>query len=158
MKNTKRFSVKIWIDGSSITNPGPGGWAAVLVSNGKARLLGGHVQMATNNQMETKALEEALRALKTPCDVTLYTDSQYVILGVHKLLLGQFPNTNLEFWKGAHQVIGLHMIKIEKTRAHETDPWNNLVDMVAYQCASLSLDYNELYEDAQELLAKSRKR
>jgi len=158
MKTSKRFLVEVWIDGSCIGNPGPGGWAAVLVTDGKARLLGGHVAKATNNQMETRALREALATLKVPCEVVVFTDSQYVILGLQKVLLGKFPETNLDYWGAVHRVIGRHSILISKTDAHGDDRWNNLVDDVAYRCAKYGLDFNEFYDDSIELLNKARKR
>jgi ribonuclease HI len=74
--------VIIHTDGGCHGNPGPGGWAAVLEYEGRRRELSGGVLATTNNRMELQAAIEALRALKEPCQVELYTDSQYVRKGI----------------------------------------------------------------------------
>ena len=74
--------VEIFTDGACKGNPGPGGWGAILRSNGKERELSGGESPTTNNRMELMAAIEALKALKKPCRVQLYTDSNYVRDGI----------------------------------------------------------------------------
>lgn len=82
MKNKKH--VIIYTDGGAIGNPGPGGYGAVLLFGDNCRELSGGFRLTTNNRMELTAAIEALKALKTPCKVTLHSDSQYVVNGINK--------------------------------------------------------------------------
>ena len=76
--------VEIYTDGACSGNPGPGGWGAVLRYNGKEKEISGGEAMTTNNRMELMAVISALRALKEPCAVELYSDSRYVIDALSK--------------------------------------------------------------------------
>ena len=76
--------VEIYTDGSCKQNPGPGGWGAVLVYQGKELELSGGQADTTNNRMELTAVIEALQKLREPCQVTLTTDSKYVSDGISK--------------------------------------------------------------------------
>ena len=76
--------VEIFTDGACSGNPGPGGWGAVLRFGGREKELCGGDDDTTNNRMELTACIEALSALKEPCEVTLTTDSQYVVNGMTK--------------------------------------------------------------------------
>ena len=71
--------VTIYTDGACSGNPGPGGWACVLIYNGVEKRLSGGLKQTTNNEMEMTAVYEALKALKFPCEVELYSDSAYVV-------------------------------------------------------------------------------
>src|SRR5574341_1756259 len=71
--------VTIYTDGACSGNPGPGGWAAILIAGNHEKEIYGHDPQTTNNRMELTAAIEALRALKRPCEVTLYSDSSYLI-------------------------------------------------------------------------------
>ncbi len=88
--------VVIYTDGSTYpANPGVGGWAAVLIWGGKYKVLAGFkAPMATNNEMETAAVLDALKALNRPCEVTIMTDSMYVIRGLKALKYGRVFDTN----------------------------------------------------------------
>ncbi len=84
--------VRIYTDGACKGNPGPGGWGAVLRMDGEERELFGGEPQTTNNRMELTAVIRALGALKPPCRIEVYTDSQYVQKGIsewHRLALGQ---------------------------------------------------------------------
>ncbi|MCQ2480333.1 MAG: ribonuclease HI, partial [Clostridia bacterium] len=70
--------IEIFTDGACSGNPGPGGWAAILRYKGKEKELSGSEKETTNNRMELTAVIEALKALKEPCEVELFTDSKYV--------------------------------------------------------------------------------
>ena len=80
----QRKHVEIFTDGACSGNPGPGGWGAVLRYKGNTRELSGGERETTNNRMELTAVIEALSALKEPCDVTLTSDSKYVIDAIQK--------------------------------------------------------------------------
>src|SRR5581483_11770608 len=71
--------VVVYTDGACLGNPGPGGYGAVLLYNGTRRELSGGYRLTTNNRMELLAVIRALEALKEPCEVTLYSDSQYIV-------------------------------------------------------------------------------
>ena len=74
--------VTLYTDGACSGNPGPGGWGAILIFNGAEKELSGGEAMTTNNRMEMTAAIEALNALKRPCAIDLYTDSQYLMQGI----------------------------------------------------------------------------
>ena len=78
--------VEIAVDGSCLGNPGPGGWACILRYGESERVLHGGVVEATNNRMEMTAAIEGLRALKRPCDVRVFTDSEYLLRGMTQFL------------------------------------------------------------------------
>ena len=81
-------TVTLYTDGACSGNPGPGGWACVLVYKGTEKELSGGEPETTNNRMEITAVIEGLKALKEPCAVDLYTDSKYVLEGATKWLAG----------------------------------------------------------------------
>lgn len=76
--------VDLYTDGACSGNPGPGGWAAILIYKGTERELAGGEPETTNNRMELTAVVEGLRALKEPCSVTIYSDSKYVVDALQK--------------------------------------------------------------------------
>lgn len=82
----------VFCDGSSRGNPGPGGWAAVVVKDGRVRELGGGERDTTNNRMELRAAAEGLASLSKGESVTVYTDSSYVISGITKWIHGWKKN------------------------------------------------------------------
>ena len=94
---TQAKVVVIYTDGGCEPNPGVGGWAAILLFGKKRRELSGGEQDTTNNRMELTAAIEALDALKRPCEVTLYTDSQYVKNGITQWI----ENWKRKGWKGS---------------------------------------------------------
>lgn len=109
--------VEIYTDGSCKFNPGPGGWGAILVYNGREKeLCGGNVD-TTNNRMELTAVIEALSALKEPCDVVLCSDSKYVIDGLEK---GWAESWKKRGWK-----------KADKSPALNPDLWDKLLKEVS---------------------------
>ena len=76
--------VTIYTDGSCLNNPGPGGYGAVLLFGSQRREISGGFRLTTNNRMEIMAVISALEALKEPCQITLYSDSQYVVNAMTK--------------------------------------------------------------------------
>ncbi len=109
--------VEIYTDGSCKFNPGPGGWGAILVYNGREKELCGGNADTTNNRMELTAVIEALSALKEPCDVILCSDSKYVIDGLEK---GWAESWKKRGWK-----------KADKSPALNPDLWDKLLKEVS---------------------------
>lgn len=107
--------VEIFTDGACSGNPGPGGWGAVLRFGGREKELCGGDGDTTNNRMELTACIEALSALKEPCEVTLTTDSQYVVNGMTK------------GWAASWQKNG--WIKSDKKPAQNPDLWEKLLEL-----------------------------
>ena len=89
-------TVTIFTDGACSGNPGPGGWGAMLIYGGKKKEISGGEISTTNNRMELISVINALEALKEPCKVELYTDSQYVVNAIN---LGWLDSWKLKGWK-----------------------------------------------------------
>jgi ribonuclease HI len=85
---SERPHVTVWTDGACSGNPGPGGWGAVLMANGREKDLSGGEAMTTNNRMELMAAISALAALKRPSIVDLHTDSHYLRGGITAWIMG----------------------------------------------------------------------
>ncbi len=107
--------VEIFTDGSCLGNPGAGGWGAILRYKGTEKEISGGDKATTNNRMELTAVIEALSMLKERCDVTLYSDSQYVCNGLAK---GWAKKWKANGWK-----------KADKTPALNSDLWSKLLDL-----------------------------
>ncbi len=134
--------VTIYSDGACDPNPGPGGWAALLRFGNVEKVLTGSDPATTNNRMELIAAIEALRALKKPCQVDFYTDSEYLKRGISEWLPGwQSRNwrrksgsvANLELWQALAAAIDGHQIQWHWVRGHASDPLNQRVDRLARQ-------------------------
>ncbi len=136
-------AVVIYTDGACKGNPGPGGWG-VLMRSGKfeKELFGGELD-TTNNRMELLAVIEALTALKRPCDVTLYLDSQYVRKGITEWIQGWkkknwrtasgSPVKNVELWQRLDELASNtgHKIDWRWVKGHAGDPGNERADALA---------------------------
>ena len=108
-------TVTIYTDGACSGNPGPGGWGAILMYGPHKKEMSGGEAQTTNNRMELTGAISALRALKEPCQVELYSDSKYVIDALEKLLeLCEYHTVNLHWVKG-----------------HASNPYNNRCDELA---------------------------
>ena len=133
--------VEIFTDGACRGNPGPGGWAALLRTGGKERILSGGETPTTNNRMELTAAIEALAALKRPCRVALHTDSQYVRDGITKWIHGWLRNgwrtadrkpvKNAELWQRLLDAAAPHQIAWHWVKAHSGHAENERVDALA---------------------------
>lgn len=150
--------VHMWTDGSVRANPGRGGWAAVIVYNGAAKIVGGCSAHSTNNRMETEALIGGLAALRKPCAVTVFTDSNYVFYGLRRLLQGRKPKSNPDVWERVQQAVQLHQVQIEKTTGHADDAFNNLADAYAGHCAEQQTRLSEYHPDVAQLLSQCHRR
>jgi ribonuclease HI len=135
--------VQIYTDGACKGNPGPGGWGAWLKSGATEKELFGGELNTTNNRMELKAVIEGLRALKRPCKVVLYLDSQYVRMGITEWIRGwkakgwrtstKQPVKNVELWQELDKLVaeGGHQIEWRWVKGHSGDAGNERADMLA---------------------------
>ena len=138
---TELPEVEIFTDGACKGNPGPGGWGAILRSNGKERELSGGETPTTNNRMELMAAIEALKALKQPCRVQLWTDSVYVRDGITKWIHGwrrngwrtadKKPVKNAELWQALLEATSPHRIDWHWVKGHAGHPENERADQLA---------------------------
>ncbi|WER47003.1 ribonuclease HI [Cupriavidus sp. WKF15] len=133
--------VTIYSDGACKGNPGRGGWGAVLVAGTSEKELFGGEANTTNNRMEMTAVIEALRALKRPCIVRVYTDSQYVQKGISEWLPGwkargwktadKKPVKNADLWQVLDGLVQRHQISWHWVRGHNGHPGNERADALA---------------------------
>jgi ribonuclease HI len=134
-------SVVIYTDGACKGNPGPGGWGAWLRSGTHERELFGGEAETTNNRMELTAVIEALRALKRPCEVALYTDSQYVRQGISDWIQSwkrngwrtsaKKPVANADLWRALDDESARHRIQWQWVKGHSGDVGNERADALA---------------------------
>lgn len=129
--------VIIYTDGGCDPNPGRGGWAALILTDGLEKELLGSAPVTTNNRMELTAAIEALHALPQPSTVDLYTDSQYLMRGITewmpKWLVKNWrgsngPVLNKDLWQALLAVTSRHTIKWHWVKGHSTDRYNQRVD------------------------------
>ena len=133
--------VTIYTDGACSGNPGPGGWGAILMyGKSKKELSGGEVS-TTNNRMELTAVIKALEALKEPCEVMLYTDSQYVANAINLGWLESWKSKgwkrkggevkNLDLWITLVPLLEKHKVTFEWVKGHSDNEYNNRCDELA---------------------------
>ena len=137
--------IKIYTDGSCLNNPGDGGWAAIINTNGEVRKISGSVKDTTNNKMELMAPIKALQEVKGNEQIEIYTDSQYVRLGitdwVHKWIKNNWqtskkePVKNKELWIQLHELNNSSDVKWIWVKAHAGNALNEEVDLLAKQAA-----------------------
>jgi ribonuclease HI len=134
-------AVTIYTDGACSGNPGPGGWAALLIYKGQEREVAGGEAQTTNNRMELTAAIMALEALSRSCTVDLFTDSQYVRDGITKWLhnwkargwrtADKKPVKNEDLWRRLDEARNRHQVVWHWVRGHADDPLNHRVDALA---------------------------
>jgi ribonuclease HI len=133
--------VEIYTDGACRGNPGPGGWAAVLMAGDREKEIAGAENRTTNNRMELQAVISALQALKRPAEVRLYTDSQYVRRGVLEWLaqwktrgwktVDKKAVKNQDLWQVLEQEAAKHRIEWHWVPGHSGIPGNERCDALA---------------------------
>ena len=133
--------ISLFCDGSSLGNPGAGGYCAILRFGNVERVVSGGMANATNNQMELLAVIEGLAALKEPCDVTLISDSSYVIKGINEWLAGwkrkDFAKVkNPEMWQRYVEVSKMHKVHGIWVRGHDGHAENEMCDKIAKEEAT----------------------
>jgi len=133
--------VHLYSDGSSLGNPGFGGYCAVLKFGGKQKIVSGGQELATNNQMELKAVIEGLKALKEPCKVIVTSDSSYVVNAINGWLANWIKKDfkkvkNTPLWREYIEVSTKHEIEAFWVKGHAGHPENELCDEVAREEAT----------------------
>lgn len=151
LPQTAAQHVVIYTDGACKGNPGPGGWGAMLTSGGTVKELFGGEMGTTNNRMEMMAVIEALAALKRPCRVTLYLDSEYVRKGITEWIGGwkargwrtaaKQPVKNVDLWQKLDALVtgSGHTIEWRWVKGHAGDPGNERADALANKGVVLAL-------------------
>ncbi len=137
------MSIKIYTDGACKGNPGPGGWGVLLRYKGQEKTLRGGEAHTTNNRMELMAAIKGLEALKRPCAVELYTDSQYLRQGMTDWLSNwkkngwrnskKEPVKNADLWIILDELASRHQISWHWVKGHSGHVENDLVDALANQ-------------------------
>ena len=137
--------IKIYTDGSCLNNPGVGGWAAIININGEIKKISGSIKDTTNNKMELMAPIKALQEIEGNEQIEIYTDSQYVRLGitdwVHKWMKNNWqtskkePVKNKELWVQLYELTNSYEIKWIWIKAHAGNILNEEVDLLAKQAA-----------------------
>jgi len=128
--------VHLYSDGSSLGNPGFGGYCAILKYGSHEKIVKGSDKNATNNQMELKAVIEGLKKLKEPCEVSITSDSSYVVKGINEWLKNWIKKNfkgvkNPELWKEYIEVSNKHKIKAFWVRGHDGHKENEICDKIA---------------------------
>ncbi len=149
-------TVELYTDGACKGNPGPGGWAAILVYRGKEKILSGGEAQTTNNRMELTAAICGLRALRYPCAVMLYTDSRYLVDAVNCGWLegwraagwrrGKEELKNPDLWQEFYDLLSTHSVTMNWVKGHDGHPYNERCDSLATENASyFSRDHGETF-------------
>lgn len=133
--------INLYSDGSSLGNPGPGGYGTILEYNQNIKELSGGDSYTTNNQMELKGVIEGLKALKEPCRVNIFSDSKYVVQAINEWLNGWIKNgfktankkpvKNYELWQEYLEVSQKHLIIANWVKGHAGHPQNERCDELA---------------------------
>ena len=142
-------TVYIYTDGSCSGNPGPGGWGSILKYGNKEKELSGGNPETTNNRMELTAVIEALKALKEPCNVELYTDSQYVCNSINNEWVFSWqrnnwkkadkkPALNVDLWEELLKLLIIHNVKFNWIKGHAGHPENERCDKLAVEQTALN--------------------
>ena len=135
-------AIEIYTDGACSGNPGPGGWGVVLLYQGNKKELSGYQPETTNNRMELFAAIQGLAALREPCEVTLYSDSSYLINAFEKHWLDNWqrngwktssksPVENQDLWKLLLLHVKNHRVRFVKVKGHSDNAYNNRCDELA---------------------------
>jgi ribonuclease HI len=133
--------IEIYTDGACSRNPGPGGWGAVLLYKEHEKRISGGEKDSTNNRMELRAVSEALKTLKKPSEIKVYTDSKYVMDGITKWIFGwkkngwktadKKPIKNIEFWQDLDAEVARHKIEWIWVKGHSGNRFNEVADQLA---------------------------
>lgn len=138
--------VDIYTDGSCLGNPGPGGWSAVLTYEQHCKELCGGNPSTTNNRMELTAVISGLSALKYACEVTIFSDSKYVVDAINNgwvqnwkskgwRLSSKSPVANIDLWEQVLSLLSMHQVKFVWVKGHAGNALNERCDKLARDCA-----------------------
>ena len=150
-------SVTIYTDGACSGNPGPGGYAAILMLNDNKKEIFGAESNTTNNRMELRAAIEGLKALKRPCKVMLYSDSAYLVKAYNNNWVEGWKKKswrnssgeqvkNIDLWQEIEALRQVHEITFIKVKGHADNEFNNRCDELAVS-AIIKLKNGELQEN-----------
>ena len=139
--------ITIYTDGACSGNPGPGGWAAILIYNDKKKEISGGEKNTTNNIMEISAVLKGLESLKFPCEVDLYSDSAYVVNAftqgwIYNWLKNDWktadknPVKNKDLWERLYILTKTHKVNFIKVKGHSDNEYNNRCDELARDAIS----------------------
>ena len=138
----ERKKVTLYTDGACSGNPGPGGYGAILIYKGIEKEISGGELNTTNNKMEIMAVLKGLEFLKEPCDVTIYSDSAYVVNTIEKGWIYSWKKNNwiksdkskvknIELWEKLLEFMEIHNITFVKVKGHADNEYNNRCDALA---------------------------
>lgn len=138
----KLKDVKLYTDGSCIGNPGPGGWAYILVYKDKEGTGSGGAPHTTNNKMEITAVIAGIKRLKQPCNLTVYSDSKYVVNAFSEHWVDNWQRNgwrtstgnsvkNIDEWKVLLNLMKPHVVHFKWVKGHASNPYNNRCDGMA---------------------------
>ena len=140
--------IKIYTDGSCLSNPGNGGWAAIININGEIKKISGNEKNTTNNRMELMAPINALKNINSKDPIEIFTDSKYVKNGITEWINTWVLNNwktskkenvkNKDLWTQLHKLNQSLNVKWNWVKAHAGDPLNEEVDMLAKKAANLN--------------------
>lgn len=134
--------VTLYTDGACSGNPGPGGYAAILIYNGVEKEISGGEKNTTNNKMEMMAVIKGLEMLKEQCEVSVYSDSAYVVNSIEKGWVYSWKKNNwkkadkkevknIELWEKLLSLMNIHKVTFLKVKGHSDDELNNRCDRLA---------------------------
>ena len=134
--------LKIYTDGACSGNPGKGGYCAILIYNGKEKVVSGSELDTTNNRMELLAVIRGLQTLKVPCSVELFSDSQYVTDAFNKGWITNWQKNdwktssksqvkNRDLWEELLRLLSIHLVRFVKVKGHSDNEYNNRCDQIA---------------------------
>jgi len=140
--SNERKNVKLYTDGACSGNPGPGGYGAILIYKGIEKEISGGQNNTTNNKMEIMAVIKGLEMIKEPCNVTVYSDSAYV---VNAIQMGWITNwkknnwkksdksvvKNIDLWEKLISLMEIHNVEFVKVKGHSDNEYNNRCDRLA---------------------------
>ena len=138
----EREKVDIYTDGACSGNPGPGGWAAILMAGGAKKELSGGEANTTNNRMELMGVISGLKALTRPCNVEVHSDSAYVVNAFSQNWIGKWASNgwknsakadvaNTDLWKELLELTKIHNVTFVKVKGHADNEYNNRCDELA---------------------------
>ena len=139
--------VNVYTDGSCLGNPGPGGYGVVLLYGSNKKEISGGYRLTTNNRMEIIAAIKGLQALKEPCEVTLYSDSQYLVNAITRHWVYKWrdnnwmrnkkePALNVDLWKELLALMDIHDVTFIWVKGHADNQYNNRCDILARTASS----------------------
>lgn len=146
-------NVQIFTDGACSGNPGPGGWGAILKYGQHQKEISGFQAQTTNNRMELTAVINALSLLKEPCNVTVFTDSQYVCNAIKNGWAVKWKNNNwkrsknepalnADLWETLLNLLEIHSVELNWVKGHAGHPENERCDELAVTAIKKAKDLN----------------